>query len=136
MLAWCSPAIYAWEVKLTMKDNDDLERRLNVANERLQRAGAGLVPKHMGGEWQEFHAAHQEVLSLERQCAAKKGEEYAEPFGFPLKWDVGAPMPHLMVNDNRALLAFLLKEPDPNWDGTYVTVKSPTDEQQEPLALV
>ena len=45
-------------------------------------------------------------------------------------------MPHLMVNDNRALLAFLLSEPDPGWDGSYVTVKSPGDEQPEPLGLV
>ncbi len=83
-----------------------------------------LAPKHKGGEWEEYHEAHQEVLHLERQLAAAKAEEYAEPCDFPLRWDAGAPMPHLMVNDNRALLAFFLSEPDPNWDGTYVTIKS------------
>lgn len=67
---------------------------------------------------------------------AAKGEEYAELCGFPLKWDTGAPMPHLMANDNRALLAFLLSEPDPAWDGSYVTIKSPADEGPEPLTLV
>jgi hypothetical protein len=83
---------------------NELERSLQVAVERLQRAISALAPKHKGGEWEEYHAAHQEVLRLERQLAAAKGEEYAEPCGFPLKWDAGAPMPHLMVNDNRALL--------------------------------
>ena len=119
-----------------MNEIQNLERLLNLANERSQRATAAMAPKHKGGEWEEFRAAHQEVLSLELQLAAKKGEEYAEPCGFPLQWSGGAPMPHLMANDNRALLAFLLSEPDPNWDGSYVTIKSPADEQPEPLGLV
>jgi hypothetical protein len=119
-----------------MNDSHDLENSLKVANARRKQAIAALAPKHKGGEWEEFRAAAQEVLSLERQLAAKKGDEYAEPCGFPLKWDVGAPMPHLIVNDHRALLGFLLREPDPNWDGTYVTIKSPSDAQPEPLALV
>ena len=119
-----------------MNDIHDLERRLAVANERHQRAITALAPKHKGGEWEEYHAANQEVLLLERQLAAAKGEEYADVCGFPLKWDTGAPIPHLMVNDNRALLAFVLSEADPGWDGSYVTVKSPGDEQPEPLGLV
>lgn len=113
-----------------------MERLLNSANERLRRAIAALAPKHKGGEMEEFDAANREVLSLERQLAAQKGDEYAEPCDFPLKWDIGAPMPHLMMSEDRALLAFLLSEPDPSWDGSYVTIKSPADEQAEPLGLV
>ncbi|HBI42878.1 MAG TPA: hypothetical protein DDY78_08470 [Planctomycetales bacterium] len=119
-----------------MNDIHDLERRLRIAGERLKRAAAAMAPKHKGGEWEEYRAAHQEVLLLERQLAAANREEYAESCGFPLTWDAGAPMPHLMVNDNRALLAFLLNEPDPAWDGSYVTVKSASDEGPDLLALV
>jgi hypothetical protein len=119
-----------------MDNMDDIETRLKVAVERRQRAIAALAPKHKGGEWEEYRAADREVLRLERQWAASKGHEYAESCEFPLKWDTGAPMSHLMVNDNRALLAFLLSEPDPAWDGTYITPKSPSDEEREPLALV
>lgn len=119
-----------------MSHIDDLERRLQVANERLDHALMALAPKHKGGEWEEYRAAEQEVLQLERLLAAKKREEYAEPCGFPLQWDNGAPMPHLMASDTRALLAFLLCEPDPAWDGSYVTIKSPQDNQPEPLGLV
>ena len=119
-----------------MNEIQNLELLLNIANKRFESASAALAPKHKDGEWEEFRAAHQEVLSLERKLAAKKGEEYAEPCGFPLKWSGGAPMPHLLANDYRALLAFLLSEPDPNWDGSYVTIKSPTDERPEPLGLV
>lgn len=119
-----------------MHDIHRLETLLKEANERVRKAIAALAPKHVGGEWEEYRAAGEEELRLERLLAAAKGEEYAEPCGFPLKWDVGAPMPHLMVNDYRACLAFLLSQPDPSWDGTYVTVKSPTDAGPEPLALV
>ncbi len=69
-----------------MSEAHDLERRLRTAEERRQRAIAALAPKHKGGEWEEYHAANQEVLLLERQLAAAKGEEYAEPCSFPLKW--------------------------------------------------
>src|SRR5262245_56986113 len=104
----------------------DLKQLLKLARKRLHRAISALAPKHKGGEEEEYQAAKQEVLQLERQLAAGDGDEHAEPCGFPLKWDTGAPMPHLMVNDNRALLAFLLSVPDPEWDGSYVTVKSPS----------
>jgi hypothetical protein len=114
----------------------DLKLQLDAANNRLERAIKALAPKHQGGEWEEYHAAHQAVLRLERQIAAETGDEYAEPCGFPLRWDAGAPMPHLMVSDTKALLAFLLSEPDPAWDGSYVTIKSPGDEQPQPLGLV
>jgi hypothetical protein len=114
----------------------DLELELRIANERLQRAIAALAPKHKGGEWEEYNTANEDVLRLERQLAVARGEEYAEPCGFPLKWDTGAPLPQLMVNDDRALLAFLLSEPDPAWDGSYVTIKSPRDDQPQPLGLV
>jgi hypothetical protein len=63
-------------------------------------------------------------------------EEYAEPIDFPVQWDVGAPLPHVLMNDYRCLLAFYVHVPDPNWDGTYATVKDPAAQQMEALALV
>jgi hypothetical protein len=119
-----------------METIHDLELQLKTAEERRRQAMIALAPKHKGGEWEEYHAANQAVFLLERRLAASKGEEYAESCGFPLRWDAGAPMPHLMVNDHRALLSFLLSEPDPSWDGSYVTIKSPGDEQPEALGLV
>lgn len=116
-----------------MTDVHEIERQLRAAEDRLNKV---ISSTHRWGEYDEYHAANEEVLLLERRLAAAKGEEYAEPFGFPLRWTAGAPMPHLMVNDNRALLAFLLSEPDPNWDGSYAIVKSPRDSRPEPLGLV
>lgn len=101
-----------------MNDLDDLERELRTAEERRRRA-------RTEGEWDGYRTAHQDVLRLERRLAANRGEEYAEPCGFPLRWHVGAPLPQLMVNDSRALLAFVLVDPDPQG---Y--------EEEEQLALV
>lgn len=115
---------------------EDLEQRFAVAQERLRRASLALAPKHKGGEIEEFHAALSEVLSLERQLAAAKGEEYAETLNFPVKWDTGAPLPFLFMSDLKTFLTFYVSEPDPNWDGSYVTVKDPADKTVESLAVV
>ncbi len=34
--------------------------------------------------------------------------------------DVGAPLPVVLANEHCVLLAYLVSEPDLNWDGTYV----------------
>jgi hypothetical protein len=114
----------------------ETEHSLKIARERLDQAVRALAPKHRGGEWEEYETANQAVLLLERQLASLKGDEFAEPVEFPVKWDVGAPMPHLFVNDYRALLSFLISEPDPNWDGTSVRITDPRSSEAEPLALV
>ena len=38
------------------------------------------------------------------------------------KPDIGAPLPHVVADEGRILLAYLVSEPDPTWDGTYVSV--------------
>jgi hypothetical protein len=90
----------------------------------------------MGDGMEEYWVAHAELLQWERKLAAAKGEEYAVPLDFPVQWDIGAPLPHLLANDYRALLSFYLREPDPDWDGTYVTMKDPRQGSVESLALV
>ncbi|PUB27995.1 hypothetical protein C8K30_104451 [Promicromonospora sp. AC04] len=43
------------------------------------------------------------------------------------QWDTGAPLPHLVSNGSAAVLICYASTVDPNWDGTYATVVSPTD---------
>ena len=115
---------------------NEIEKKLAAAQERLKLAAQALAPKHKGGEWEEFSAVDAEVLMLERELAHAKGEEYAAISDFPVKWDVGAPLPHVVANDYCTFLIFYVREIDPNWDGTYATIKNPADGCVESLALV
>ena len=49
--------------------------------------------------------------------------------------DVGAPLPAVVGDEHRLLLAYIASSPDPEWDGTYVEVVSP-DSPEEPIAIV
>ena len=43
--------------------------------------------------------------------------------------DVGAPLPLVLADDYNLVLAYLVSEPDPSWDGSYVTVVAPQSEE-------
>ena len=58
----------------------------------------------------DYESVHAEILSLERKLAAERIEEFAETIDFPVKWDIGAPMPHLLANGYRTFLLFYLKD--------------------------
>jgi hypothetical protein len=118
------------------KKRSDTEKQLAEAKSRLKKAIAALAPKHQGGEWDEFNAAQSELLRLERALAKERNEPYAVPCDFPVRWDVGAPLPFLLQNDNRTFLTFYVREPDPNWDGTNVTVVDPSSPSTASLCLV
>ncbi len=115
---------------------DEIEKRLADARDGLERGIKALAPKHRGGEWEQYLAANEAVLRLERELAAAKGEEHAVPLDFPVRWDTGAPLPHVIQNDHKTFLTFYVREPDPDWDGSYVIVKDPGDGSVESLALV
>ena len=116
--------------------SDPIEKKLVAAKKRLKKAISALAPKHKGGEVEEFHSAQEEVLSLERELAKSKNEPYAVPCDFPIKWDVGAPLPILLCNDYKTFLTFYVSEPDPNWDGTYVKMVDPSSDEKASLCLV
>ncbi|HKA18737.1 MAG TPA: hypothetical protein VKN18_10625 [Blastocatellia bacterium] len=47
---------------------------------------------------------------------------------------VGAPLPVVLSDEHRLLLAYLIEPTDPGWDGTTVRIVTPNSE--EPVALV
>lgn len=121
---------------MTRSENDETiatERKLANARQRLKEAAEAVS---VTGNWQAFREVDAEVLKFERELAAAKGEEYAEPIDFPVKWDVGAPLPHLLTNGHHTLLAFYLDVPNPNWDGKTVKIVSPNSGETESLAIV
>ena len=74
-----------------------------------------------------WRAAQAGQLQAERDLAAARGEQYAQVIDIGQRWDTGAPLPHLISNGSRAFVVCLADQPDPHWDGTYVTVVSPDD---------
>ena len=112
-----------------------IEQKLIAAQERVERS------RQDPARWQpdglaEYWAAYYAVLALEREVAAAKGEEHAVPLDFPVKWDAGCPLPHLLCNDYKALLTFILRDTKPVANGSSIEMVVPTDEKALPLALV
>lgn len=112
-----------------------LESMLEAATTRLQRAVEALRPRHRGGEIEEFQQARDAVLAVERDLAAARGEPYAVPLPFPVEWDSGAPLPVMLVSDQKTLLLFRVRVPNPAWDGSYATPVGLGDPESERLAL-
>lgn len=63
-------------------------------------------------------------------------DEYARVIEWTPQWDTGAPMPQVFSNGHKTFLIYLISEPDPDWDGSYVTMIDNTSDNQYPLALV
>jgi hypothetical protein len=103
-----------------------------MARERVRELG-GHHGRHTMDAWR---AAREDQLTAERELAAARGEQYAQVIDIGPRWDVGAPLPHLVSNGSRAFVACLASQPDPDWDGTYVTVVSPADEHQSLFVVI
>jgi hypothetical protein len=112
---------------------DALEARLKTAQERLK---AVMEQLPCSDPRAELDAARTELLAAERALAAARGEEYAILLeGLPPS-DMGAPLPHLLADGRRVLLAYYVAEPDPIWDGTYITMIDPAENGEALLAIV
>jgi len=114
----------------------ELQSALAAAQTRLKLAVQALAPKHKGGELDEFVAAEEALLAEERALAAAQNEPHAVPIEFPVQWDPGAPLPYLLQSDYRTFLVFLLRDVDPEWDGTYVNIRRADDPSPSNLAVV
>ena len=52
-------------------------------------------------------------------CANSSSDEKAVPVDLGIRWDAGAPLPHLFQSEYRTFLTFYLYEQDPDWNGAY-----------------
>ena len=63
----------------------NIEKRLTFARERLKQALNALSVKHDTSAENEYYNANDSLLTVERELAAAKGEQYAVPIDFPIK---------------------------------------------------
>jgi hypothetical protein len=119
-----------------MSNHAEIERKLQIAKQSFQKALKALSAEHNSIQVEDYRIAQSNLLKLERELAAARNEEYAEPFGFPVTWDAGAPLPQLVCNDYRVCLGFYCAQVNPEWHGQSIKLVNPADEQTELLALV
>ncbi|TKW79318.1 MAG: hypothetical protein DI543_05845 [Bradyrhizobium icense] len=81
----------------------ELESALDSAKRRHERA-------LQARDFAEIRVTSQAVLAAERALFAARNEPHAVPIEFPVQWDAGAPLPHLLQNDSQVFLLFLLAE--------------------------
>lgn len=118
-----------------MTDTSEIEARLEAA-QAAYKSIAAHIHSNNPDWWARYHAALDTQLGLERELAAARGDEYAVPINFPVRWDTGAPQPHILASDADAYVIFHVRTVDPNWDGTYTTVVSPSDPAPGALGIV
>lgn len=83
--------------------------------ERVAAAQARL--DHMGDADNDTWArAFDELGQAERELAAGRGEQYAEVIDVGARWDVGAPLPHLITAGGSAYVVCWASDPG-SWDG-------------------
>lgn len=114
-------AIFRRQASGPSQTSGDSERRLTEVQDRL---------KHLAGsDSATWRQAFDELHTAEREVAAARGEQYAEVIDIGGRWDVGAPLPHVIAGASSAFVVCHAHEPDPSWDGTYVTMVSPNDSE-------
>jgi len=113
-----------------------LERELTEARSKAPAAFAEYTSTWQDELRVEARGAQADVLVAERRLAAAKGEPYAIPAEFPIRWSVGAPMPFVMTDGHRTFLTFYVDVPDPEWDGTSTNVVSPASPDAYSLCAV
>jgi hypothetical protein len=74
---------------------------------------------------EEYYSEQEENLLLQRKVSLAKKEETAMLCDWPVKWDKGAPLPHVISSGHKIFLIYYTGEIEPAWDGTYVLCKLP-----------
>lgn len=89
-----------------------------------------------GSDTVTWVAVLDELRAAERAVASERGEPFAVPVEDGPLWDTGAPLPHLFATGSSTYIVCHASQPHPGWDGTSVTVVSPTDGNDSPLLVM
>lgn len=104
--------------------DDDLQNVVAEAKEHLRASGF------------RDRAAIAAVYTAERKLAESEGGPWAEPIDLPARWDIGAPLPHVVSNGSSAVLICHAAVRDPDWGGSYVRIVSPSDSAPDRFMII
>lgn len=105
----------------------DLEAALFEAQERWKTA-------RNSSSQEDVEAARESLLKAQRALFLAKSEETALTCEWEVPWEIGAPLPHVVSSSLSTYLMYVADEPDPDWDGSYVTEIRTSDTHR--IALV
>lgn len=94
-----------------------------------REGAAGWLRRLLGPRSRPSPATHDASAAAGR--IAGLSETKAVKIDLGVLWDGGAPLPHLVSNGPTAVLIAHSSEPDPDWDGTYVRIVSPSDSEPD-----
>jgi hypothetical protein len=113
----------------------DQKSLLAAAERRLALARAEQAAAYAAGRSSEVMLAlYTAVLAAERALACAQGEQYAIEIDFPLRWDRGAPIPHLLMRERTAFLLFVLHNDESELPARTVRVRQRTIDR--PVGIV
>jgi hypothetical protein len=118
--------------KVSHMDISELECQLAEAQAQWQDLADAYRFRHVARD--EIQVAREQLLDAERAVSLAKGDETALACKWEVPWDTGAPLPHVISSGHTTYLLYIISDPDPDWDGTYITIKRPS--QQDRIALV
>lgn len=111
-----------------------IKKKLQLARKQYHQAAKLLLQGKM--KWGNFNKIRRNKIALEREYSLAKGWETAIKIKWDPSWNTGASLPYVMASETKIFLIYLIKEDDPNWDGTYVNVIDDKGGKIYPLALV
>ena len=65
-----------------------------------------------------------------------RSKEHVTAIDVGLKWDTGAPLPHLLQSEQRTFLVFYLQDATTPWDGTTVQIMDASSSEAYPVGVI
>lgn len=114
-----------------------LEIKLNECREDLKEKSQRFTSQRFTIEDRaKWKKQHHKCLEIEREIAMLGGKETALPIEWSVKWDVGAPLPHVMSGSGRTFLIYYAFRTKLDHDKRLVKIVDDINEGTDSIALV
>ena len=117
------------------KEIDELRKRIKDCEEKLGSDGAEFVAKMADrSNIDDRDNPYDECLELERKLAKFNSDPYAMPYDWPVRWDIGAPLPIILSGDGKVFLIYFVSKVNSNYDPLRVKFMEGTKAESSELA--
>jgi hypothetical protein len=115
---------------------DDLRKNLEDCIGNLGYVGAQFVAKMTERSViDDRDNPYDECLELERKLAKLNGDPYAVPYDWPVRWDIGAPLPIVLSGEGKVFLIYFVSVVNSNYDPLRVKFLEGTYPENSQMAF-